>query len=123
MIHPLPFNSLSVAAVRVSAAPLLMLALMNGAGAAEIGASGNLRYGQGTPQTTNGTGASIVSGWQFNVLLDPAGTARAWSRMNEQGWYRLLWATCAPVVPAHLVPSWNRVVGPILMNACVLRML
>ena len=83
MTQPLPFKSLSVAAVRMSTAPLLFLSLMNGAGAAEIGASGNLRYGQGAPQTTNGTGASIVSGWQFNVLLDPTGTVKAWGRMNE----------------------------------------
>jgi len=67
----------------MTAASALMLSLVTGVGAAEVGASGNVRYGQGTPQTTSGPGASIVSGWQFNVLLDPSGTAQAWGRMNE----------------------------------------
>jgi hypothetical protein len=61
----------------MTAASAIMLSLMSGVRAAEVGATGNVRYGQGKPQTTTGAGASIVSGWQFNVLLDPAGTAQA----------------------------------------------
>lgn len=77
------FKIKSPDAVRVTTLSFLILSLVTGLEAAEVGATGNVRYGQGKPQTTTEAGASLVAGWQFNLLLDPAGTAKAWGRMND----------------------------------------